>query len=759
MIEIKGNSSNKSENKYLREKRIEHREYQLKIAQACATKNSLVVLPTGLGKTIIGVYVAAKILELFPPKSKVIVLAPTRPLINQHYDSFRNLMTIPAVQFVVLTGKIPPEKRVDFFRENQIIFYTPQTLRNDLANRKYTLESVCLIIFDEAHHASGDYAYTLIADEYVDQNPEGTILGLTASPGSTKEKIRVLCKNLHVPLENIHTRTRKDTDVKTYLKPMDVYKIGVNLTELMEEAYIAVQSLLEQRLQYLSQLGFLSVKAENLYAKIIRKDLLKLNAELVRLVQGDGDKTGVYSALSVNAQGLILYHMLELIEQQGLDVLLIYLTKVKQDARKKNSSKAVKILASDHRINSLFIELKKNEDYYPERLVHPKFYLLEKLLVKEFENNPPSRVLVFVKLRDSVKNITTKLKARPDGLIKPTRFVGQSNKSKDDKGLSQKKQLEILKQFKQGIFNVLVSTNVGEEGLDIAECDLVIFYDVVASEIRFIQRKGRTARHREGKVIILYCKNTHDEIYMHIALSKLKKMNFNLKSGKQLKSSYDSSQTPVEITVEPRLKAEVPISEVTFEVSKAPITKVPIIPKDLITIVPKISRVPLEETKKININPKQANLQSYFQKAPISKKETASNAEIKISRSFSVKFGVRKKLQRDQIPFEIVKSIIHLNLFDRVIIQVIDPHQFEGDLLLKKIALLSKKYRLIVSIFDFVDFNEAFPEEERLFKQKVMNWGRQNDLQAISIDNPEELYFIVKNIYLHAKKEKKVEKG
>ena len=745
MIEIDGNNSAKKS--YLKENQIEHREYQLKIAQKCASKNSLVVLPTGLGKTIIGVYVAAKTLEKFPPKSKVIVLAPTRPLINQHYDSFRSLMTIPEEQFVVLTGKVLPEKRVDYFRDNQIVFYTPQTLRNDLANRKYSLESVCLIVFDEAHHASGDYAYTLIADEYVDQNPDGTILGLTASPGSTKEKIRILCKNLHIPLENIHTRTRKDVDVKTYLKPMDIYKIGVNLTELMEDAYLTVQSLLEERLQYLSQLVFLSVKSDKLYTKVIRKDLLKLNAELVRLVQGNGDKTGVYSALSVNAQGLILFHMLELIEQQGLDVLLIYLTKVKQDARKKKSSKAVRILASDHRINQVFIELKKNEDLTPERLVHPKFYVLEKLLVQEFENNPPSRVLVFVKLRDSVKNITNKLKSRPDGLIKPSRFVGQSTKSKDDKGLSQKKQLEILEQFKQGQYNVLVSTNVGEEGLDIAECDLVIFYDVVASEIRFIQRKGRTARHREGKVIILYCKDTHDEIYLHIALNKLKKMNVNLKGGKQLKNSYNNSQAPVETILDARL-----ITKVSKVQEVQGVQEVPEVPE--VSEVPKVS---LKEVKKINGDQKQANLQSYFQKAPSAKKKNILNVDIKISRSFSVKFGIRKKLQRDQIPFAIVNSIIHLNLFERIIIQVIDPHQFLEDGLLKKNTLLSKKYRLIISIFDFVDFKQEFREEERLLKQKIKTWGEQNDLQAISIDNPEELYFIVKNIYLHAKKDKKLE--
>lgn len=714
MIELEKGNDKAKKMSFLRKKQIEHREYQSKIAKECVSKNSLVVLPTGLGKTIIGVYVAAGTLENFPPKSKIVVLAPTRPLINQHYDSFKNLMTIPEEQFVVLTGKTVPEKRVELFNENQIIFYTPQTLRNDLVNRKYNLENVCLIVFDEAHHATGDYAYTLIADEFVDQNPDGTILGLTASPGSSKEKINILCKNLHIPLKNIHTRTRKDVDVKTYLKPMDVHKIGVNLTELMGDAYLAIQTLLEERLQYLSQLGFLVVRAVKLYTKVIRKDLIKLNSELIRLVKGDGDKTGVYSALSVNAQALILYHMLELIEQQGLDVLLIYLTKVKHDARKKTSSKAVKILASDHRINQIYIELKKNEDLSPKQLIHPKFYVLEKLLLQEFKSNSESRVLVFVKLRDSVKNIVKKLNISNSEIIKPARFVGQATKSKDDKGMSQKNQLAILEQFKQGDYNVLVSTNVGEEGLDIAECDLVIFYDVVASEIRFIQRKGRTARHREGKVIILYCKDTHDEIYMHIALTKLKKMNVNLKSDQQLRTSY--TKPPIEMAA-----IETPFVEQHYD-----------------------------SYNKSEVQQKQKNLQSFLEDSSGLVNQKKKEAEIKISRSLPVKFGIRKKLQSDKIHFEIVNSINHITIFDRAIIQTLDPRQFNGEALLKKISHLSKKYNLFISVFDFIDFSEDFPDEERLLKEKIKKWSLNNEMKAITIDLPEELYFIVKNIYLHA---------
>ncbi len=195
---------------------------------------------------------------------------PTRPLINQHYDSFLNFLTVSEEKFTVLTGKIPPEKRAKLFKEKRLLFYTPQTLRNDLVNKRYSLQSVCLIVFDEAHHASGDYPYSMIADKYLEQNPDGISLALTASPGASKKKIELLCKTLHVPLTNTHFRTRKDGDVKQYLKPMDIFKIGVNLTELMEDAYSVLKYILEDRLQYLSKLGFLGVKA-----KITRKTIFK----------------------------------------------------------------------------------------------------------------------------------------------------------------------------------------------------------------------------------------------------------------------------------------------------------------------------------------------------------------------------------------------------------------------------------------------------------------------------------------------------
>ncbi|MFW9971685.1 MAG: helicase-related protein, partial [Candidatus Odinarchaeota archaeon] len=613
-------------------KELEAREYQVQIAAECANKNSLVVLPTGLGKTIIAVLVARKVLARFPTNSKIIILAPTRPLINQHYHTFLKFLGVSKDKFVVLTGKVIPEDRVELFTKNQVLFYTPQTLRNDLVSRKYTLKGTTLVIFDECHHATGEYPYPMIADEFIDHNPDGIILGLTASPGASKKKINILCQNLHIPLENIHIRTRTDHDVKTYIKPMNIYKIGVDLTPLMQDVYDVITMVLEERLHYLSQLNFLNEKGDKLHRKIIRKDLLRLNTELAKVLKSDGDKTGVYSALSVNAQGLILFHMLELIEQQGLDVLLDYLNKLNKDSKKKTSSKATKILASDGCLYRIYMELKKNIETFPENLIHPKFHVLVKILLEELEKNHESRILVFIKLRNSVNNIVRKLKFISK--IKPMRFVGQATKSEDDKGLSQKEQIEILDLFKDGKYNVLVSTNVGEEGLDISECDLVIFYDVVTSEIRLIQRKGRTARHREGKVVILYSKNTRDEIYLNIALTKLKKMNMTLKNPQQLIHSYRDKK---------------------FFTSSTPIHE------------------NVRTTTKTHQS--QSKLQRFIEQCP-QNKPFQKSSPVKLSRLLPMKFGIRNQLQKDKISYVIEDIDLHIVIYNKVLIQIYDPQNF-----------------------------------------------------------------------------------
>ncbi|TXT57111.1 MAG: putative RNA helicase [Promethearchaeota archaeon] len=693
-----------SKNPYLKLDKIELREYQLKLASKSSLKNSLIVLPTGLGKTIIALLITAKSLSVYPPTSKILFLAPTRPLINQHFQTFQNLLEFPEEEMVILTGKTTPSKRKELFIENRILFYTPQTLRNDIIMGRYDLKDVCLIIFDEAHHAFGDYAYTTIADEYIAQNQGSIILALTASPGHSKERINELCTNLHIPLENIHIRTRGDKDVEDYIQSMEIEKIGTSLNPLMIDVRKHIYSILEERLQFLAQLGFLKVKTDLLHEKIIRKDLLRLKGELIGILQTQGDKSDVYSAISINAQALILYHIVLLIEQQGLNTLLIYLEKLLKEAKKYNSSKAVRSLGNEYRIKKLFLKLRQIQDKDPKLLEHPKYELLRETILEELNFNDAARILVFVKLRASVKNLVSKLKKL--GPIRPVRFVGQSNVSKKDKGLSQKQQIEILKDFKDGSYNVLVSTNIGEEGLDISECDLVVFYDIVTSEIRLIQRKGRTARHREGKVVMLYCKDTQDEMYLRIAESKLRKMNKNLKNKGTLRKFIKSTRKPKK---EPNINP------------KKPNRKIP--PKD-----------------------QQSKLMK-FTKLKSKQKETSQrDSYVIIGTSLSMKYGIRKKLQKKGIEFETKDWNYHIIINQKVLLQIFSGNKVNTKKLLRFKANEEKNFDLIIIICDFIEYKEGIEGEKRIIKRDLKQFGEENKIKIIPIDIPEEFYFILENI-------------
>ncbi len=715
MISSKDNNV-KFNSSYLTEGKIESREFQINIAEKCLNKDSLVVIPTGMGKTVIAALIAAKTLEIFPLNSKIIMLAPTRPLIVQHYNKFVEYLKLPIEKQKILTGRVVPEKRSKFFEDNQILFYTPQTLRNDLVNQKYDLKRVCLIIFDEAHHATGDYAYITIAEKFKDQNPDGFVLALTASPGATKKKITQLCKNLRIPInkDNIHIRDREDEDVKKYIKPMSIYKVGAELSPLMEAVFNGFKNCLNQRLKYLSQTNYLNIHGDNLYEKVIRKDLIRLSQTLQTIINGDGDKTGAFAATSINAQAMILFHMIELVEQQGLDVLLEYLDKLHTDSKKKTSSKAVQRLAIDSQLNLIYKKLNEERKISSNNLVHPKFSLLVKVINDELDYNPKSRILVFVKLRDSVRIISERFESYDR--IKPARFVGQAHKSKKDKGLSQKKQIEILDQFKSGKFNVLVSTNVGEEGLDIAECDLVVFYDIVTSEIRMIQRRGRTARHREGKVIILYTSNTNDETYLRIAMAKLKKMRINLKNPEELEKYYLEDVNKEEKESNTKSK-EVGTYQKQYDLS-----------------------VFIDNVRK----------KEFVEKLKCRKEQ---KIDIILSNKVSMKYGVRKNLKENNIRFQVRNSKFHIVMFNKVLIQIYKPKDMDLEKIYKEYLEFEEQFELVLIIYDFIDFGlyESYEGEMRFLKNKILDFNENHEIEIISIHNSEELSFIIKDVYENKK--------
>jgi Fanconi anemia group M protein len=156
---------------------------------------------------------------------------------------------------------------------------------------------------------------------------------------------------------------------------------------------------------------------------------------------------------------------------------------------------------------------------------HPKIDYVVKEVEKQLKEKRNSNIIVFTHYRDTSMLVCDELGAHKG--IKPVRFIGQASRG-EDKGLSQKKQVELIQNFKDGKYNVLVATSVAEEGLDIPSTDLVVFYEPVPSEIRTIQRRGRTGRKRAGKVVVLIAKHTRDEAYYWSSISKEKRMKREL---------------------------------------------------------------------------------------------------------------------------------------------------------------------------------------------------------------------------------------
>jgi len=468
------------------------------------------------------------------PESKIIFLAPTKPLVEQHYKSFLDLTTLPQESLKCITGTTQPGKRKELWDDLTIAFMTPQVLQNDIISNTYSIQDVSLIIFDECHRAVGDYAYCFIAKKYVDDAKCSQILGLTASPGSTKEKINEIKENLFI--DHVEIRTEKDSDVQPYIHNVDNEWIKIKLPNEFLEINDILTEKLKNSYKWLKENDLIGSYDVN---KVNRKDLLKLNNQINRRIsyaRDDNEKFQMFTAKKLAANAIRLSHMSELIETQGVNALKDYIEKNEEKIKRNSANKSLKELFNDKdfkRVKDLTFQIQS------KGTVHPKLVKLKELLNTQLSENEKSRILVFCHFRDSVNNIVRYFKA--DDIIKAHKFVGQATKG-SDKGLTQKEQINLLEQFKEGVYNTLIGTSVAEEGLDIAECDLVIFYDVVPSAIRSIQRRGRTGRKKEGKVYVLMAEDTRDEGYYWAEKVKERNMKESLKMIKNGEKEPDSTK-------------------------------------------------------------------------------------------------------------------------------------------------------------------------------------------------------------------------
>ncbi|WP_422579567.1 DEAD/DEAH box helicase [Methanothrix sp.] len=511
------------EHSLLKPHTVEKRLFQMDLAASALKSSSLIVVPTGLGKTVIALMVLLARLD----KGRVLFLAPTKPLVEQHAAFLRHVLT-DGGEVTMMTGEMMPEKRKAAWEAARITVSTPQVIENDLLSRRIDLEDVSLIIFDEAHRAVGNYAYVYIAERYAREGTNPLVLGITASPGSEKEKIAEICTNLSI--ENIQTRSEKDSDVAPFVHSREIEWVKLTVPKELLDIRSAIEDVLLERIDDLNRLGISPARID---PRATKKELLGLQAMLMSSAKRQANQA-TFKGISILAEVLKLYHAVELAETQGTEALLKYFQRLQGEAISRSGSKASRRIMEDPKFRQAMQALEEL------KVEHPKPAMVRKILTEQIEAKPESRIMVFTNYRDTASALIRFLKEDPK--IKAVRFVGQSSRA-DDEGLSQKKQAEILQSFRAGEYNVLIATSVGEEGIDIPATDMVLFYEPVPSEIRSIQRKGRTGRARSGRVVVLIARGTRDEAYYWISDRKEKTMNKQMRtlSGQASQSLASSS--------------------------------------------------------------------------------------------------------------------------------------------------------------------------------------------------------------------------
>ena len=458
--------------------RLEPRDYQQNIINSIVSKgNTLVVLPTGLGKTLI----AFALIEKRMRHGKCIFLTPTKPLARQHYSSILGVLGISQDDISLLTGEQPAKKRKESYSK-PVIISTPQTVRNDISRGYLDPEMVSLAIYDEAHRAVGDYAYVQIAETL---GPKALSVGLTASPGGDKGRIDEVLRNLNIT--NVEVRSSKDADVRPYVKNLSFEWIPVELGGDLQKASKLLRKVAADFSGRMKRSGMSPPLASKRMFLEMRKKILAIDHPMKYRMMFN------YSAL------LHVLHLQELLETQGPYPTLLYLDKIA-----KSESKSAQALTNRD-------EIREARELVVSGGEHPKMAKLLELL----DGIAGSKVIVFVQYRDQIARIIDLLRTAGHRAMP---FMGKR------KEFTRKMQEETIDMFRRGDFEILVASSIGEEGLDIPAVDAVVFFEPIPSEIRSIQRRGRAGRFKDGTVYILMTRASRDEYYYWASVRREKKM-------------------------------------------------------------------------------------------------------------------------------------------------------------------------------------------------------------------------------------------
>lgn len=419
------------------------RGYQFNIVQRALFDNILVSLPTGLGKTFIAATVMFNYHRWFP-KSKIIFLAPTKPLVQQQVEACFNVCGVPYSQTAQLTGAIMKAQRQIAYEERQVFYMTPQTLSNDLKSGICNAKSIVCLVIDEAHRGTGNYAYSECVTFIRKTNPSLRILALSATPGATVEAVQNVIDALCIA--RVEIRIEESMDLKPYLHKRQtdtiVVPLGPEITALRDLFAKVIRKFLD-RVKGLNDYRLNDPLTISLFGVKSARDAF-MQSPSARSANNPSYKFMISAVLGVLSS---LAHALSLLLFHGIRPFYEKLEAMQEEYRQQGPSlsKTKAELLSNHDFQDLMLQLKVLVDN-PNTVGHPKLDRAASMIIDHFvkmqDQNQDTRVIVFAQYRASATELVRQLR-RQEPIIKPTIFVGQSTDTRGASGMKQKEQIEV----------------------------------------------------------------------------------------------------------------------------------------------------------------------------------------------------------------------------------------------------------------------------------------------------------------------------
>ncbi|KAJ6117880.1 hypothetical protein N7523_005778 [Penicillium sp. IBT 18751x] len=480
------------------------RGYQLEMLEASRQQNIIVAMDTGSGKTHIAVLRIIDELEGRDPGKLVWFLAPTVALCLQQHGVIKSM--IPSAKTRVLTGLDNVDRWTEqtiwdnVLKDIRVVVSTHAVLADALTHGFVCVSQLALIIFDEAHHCMrGHPANKIMQNHYhparskfgPDAVPK--ILGLTASPivrSSSRElqtieaNLNAVCKTPRIHrselLEHVH---RPQLQTISYLP----HRTGEGLegSRLLLPLRRCVESFDPQNDPY-TELLRQKPETRERAEKALKSGKTFCSEQLTKFLQTS-------------------YHIYEELGGWATD----YFIRATVEQLRRTRDNDTSLSAVDYAEKSLLLGLLLSLPVFevPSDDIHlsPKLEALFAFLEKM--DHPKFSGLLFAKRRSTVTILVCVLSVHPAtrDRFRSASYVGWSNSSrKEHLGdlLTRDTQRDTLSEFRAGQKNLIVATDVLEEGLDVSTCSVVVCYDKPPNLKSFVQRRGR-ARHQRSTYAIM----------------------------------------------------------------------------------------------------------------------------------------------------------------------------------------------------------------------------------------------------------------